>query len=117
MVKRTKGRTKDKKAYKEKTIKLAINKSIERQAEKLSAEIDQSKLAEIKQMIFDSVYDDVKRIYESDRKDYKALETYSKMTKIELKEPTNYTKSENENTNTEKIESINILWNNPKDDG
>lgn len=93
--KQTKWWTKEKQEHKKAIAERALEKSVEKQAEKLSAEIDYEELVRMKRQIFGIVWDAIAQENERENKNYKALETYSKMVKTELGEETSITKTDN----------------------
>jgi len=97
----TKGRTKERKEVKKKVMKVAIDKSIVKQAKALEIPMDELMLSKK-----EAVSKVMQQVLEKDL-DIQDLERTIKILRTELGLPTSYSK--NENMNTEKIEGIHII--------
>jgi len=99
--------TKEKQRYKQKLAEKAIAKSLEKQANQLSAKIPLDRLVRMKSDFFDLIDQAIDTMMAQDNVEIDKVIKWLNAIKTELWEPTSVSKNENENK--EKIESISII--------
>ena len=108
---KTKWWTKEKRELKNKTTEKAIAKRIEKEADKLSAKIPLERLYRMKWDFFDLIDQAILWMQQKENVDIEKVVKGLNTIKTELWEPTTVSKNENDNTNKEIIQSINIvIW-------
>lgn len=106
---KTKGRTDEKKKYKQRLAQRAIEKTLEKQATQLSAKIPIERLIRMKTDFFDLIDQAIDWMQQKDNVDIEKVIKWLNAIKTELWEPTTVAKNENENK--DKIEAISIvIW-------
>lgn len=106
MVRKTKGRSKEKKENKKKIAQRTIEKTIERESTKLSQQIDVNKLIRMKNEFFDTIDMAIDQLQNSDKVNMKDLILWLNAIKTELGETT----SINQNKNETEITWMNIKF-------
>lgn len=106
---KTKWWTKEKQRYKQKLAEKAIAKSLEKQANQLSAKIPLDRLVRMKSDFFDLIDQAIDTMMSQKNVEIDKVIKWLNAIKTELWEPTTVAKNENENR--ERIEAINIvIW-------
>lgn len=101
--------TKEKQRYKQKLAEKAIAKSLEKQANQLSAKIPLDRLVRMKSDFFDLIDQAIDTMMNQENVEIDKVIKWLNAIKTELWEPTTVAKNENENR--ERIEAINIvIW-------
>lgn len=104
-----KWRVKEKQRYKQKLAEKAIAKSLEKQANQLSAKIPLDRLVRMKSDFFDLIDQAIDTMMSQENVEIDKVIKWLNAIKTELWEPTTVAKNENENR--ERIEAINIvIW-------